>query len=148
MTIELRRLAPVAEQAWGTLFDLAAENSESWIIVGGQMVYLVALEHGSKRVRPTQDMDVVVNLRLRPDGTRWLSSWLEKKGFSLEGINRDGVGHRFVRPAFGGTGNVIIDLLAPAGIGERAQLTTVPPAHTVRAQESCRRSSGPECSRS
>ena len=133
MTIELRRLAPAAAQAWATLFDLAEESPDSWILVGGQMILLLALEHGEDSVRPSQDMDIVVNVRVRPDGTRWLSAWLEARGFDLEGINRDQIGHRFVKAAVGGQGNVVIDVLAPAGVGERARLTTIPPARTVQA---------------
>lgn len=55
-----------------------------------------------------------------------MAAFLTEMGLELEGINTDGVGHRFV-----GRG-LVIDVLAPDHLGERATLTTVPPAHTVQ----------------
>ena len=133
MTVELRQLTPAAEEGWATLFALAEESTDEWLLVGGQMMFVLAVEHGAERVRPTEDIDVVVNLRVRPNGTQWLSSWLKKQDFIFEGSDRDQIGHRFIRPTSSGKGKVIFDVLAPEGVGERAKLTTVAPARTVRA---------------
>ena len=133
MTVELRQLTPAAEEGWATLFALADETTKEWMLVGGQMVFVLAVEHGAERIRPTEDIDVVVNLRVRPGGTEWLSRWLEKRDFVLEGVNTDQIGHRFVCPTGSGRGKVIFDVLAPSGVGARAWLTTVPPARTVQA---------------
>jgi hypothetical protein len=133
VTVELRRLTPAAEEGWVTLFDLARETTKEWVLVGGQMMLAPAVEHGAERIRPTEDIDIVVNLRVRPDGTEWFSRWLVGREFVLEGVNVDEIGHRFVRPTSSGQGRVIVDVLAPAGVGERARLTTVPPARTVQA---------------
>jgi len=133
VTVELRRLTPAAEEGWATLFALAEETTAGWILVGGQMMFVLAVEFGAERSRPTEDIDVVVDVRARPDGTQWLSSWLGQRGFVLEGVSTDQVGHRFARPTRSGRGNVVFDVLAPAGVGRRARLTTVPPARTVQA---------------
>lgn len=133
MTIELRYLTPAAEEGWGTLFDLAQVGTDSWLLVGGQMMLVLAVQHNAERIRPTEDIDVVVNLRVQPDGTELLSKWLQKQGFRLEGVSQDQIGHRFVRPTATATGTVVFDVLAAAGVGNRARMTTVPPARTVGA---------------
>ena len=115
------------------LFDLAECVTDSWLLVGGQMMYPLAAEQGAQLPRATTDMDVVVNVRARPRGTEWLSAWLEEQGFELEGISTDGIGHRFVKPVSVGTGEVIFDVLGPDGVGERTTLVTIPPARTVQA---------------
>lgn len=70
MTVELRQLTPPAHEGWATLFALAEETTEEWILVGGQMIFVLAVELGAERFRPTEDIDVVVNTRVRPDGTQ------------------------------------------------------------------------------
>ena len=74
----LTNLIPAAEEGWRTLFDLAERDTDCWLLVGGQMVFLLAAEQGAVLPRPTTDMDVVVNVRARPGGTQWLSAWLEE----------------------------------------------------------------------
>jgi hypothetical protein len=133
VTVELRYLSQAAEEGWATLFDLAEVGADSWLLVGGQMMHVLALQHGAERIRPTQDIDVVVNLRVQPNGTEWLANWLQEKGFQLEGVSQDQIGHRFVRPCSTGKGTVAFDVLAPAGVGNRVRMFTVPPARTVPA---------------
>src|SRR5579864_8991739 len=60
-------------------------------------------------------------------------SWLESCHLKLEGMNTDGIGHRYVSSTFQGPGRVVFDVLAPDNVGERADLTTSPPARTVSA---------------
>lgn len=133
MTIELQRLTPAAEQGWAVLFELAEEDDESWVLVGGQMVHLLAVEHGAaERARATEDIDVVVNVRQRRGGTEWLARWLTDRGFNLEGTSPDGVGHRDVRDADPGPGRVLFDVLAPEGLGQRTNVFTDRPARTVQ----------------
>ncbi len=79
----LANLIPAVEEGWRTLFDLAEQDTDTWLLVGGQMMYLLAVEQGVVLPRPTTDMDVVVHVRARPKGTQWLSEWLEEKGLSL-----------------------------------------------------------------
>lgn len=132
MTVELTDLTPVAEEAWWVVFDLAEQLRDGWVLVGGQMVQLLAAEHGAaERVRPTEDVDVIVDVRARPDATRRLADWLLEAGFRFGGHNAEGVGHRFERPALGAVGKVLFDVLAPDGLGGKTSTTTVPPARTV-----------------
>lgn len=131
--IRLDRLTPAAEQGWGVLFDLAGVEEDSWLLVGGQMMQLLAAEHDvGEMVLPTDDVDVVVDVRARPGGTQRLAEWLTDQGFTFEGANRQGVGHRFVRDVIEGPGRIIVDVLAPEGLGDRTDVTTVPPARTVQ----------------
>jgi hypothetical protein len=131
VTVELEGLAPAAEEGWETLFDLSEVDSSSWLLVGGQMMHLLSVEHGAAVVRPTDDVDVVVDVRTRPQGTRWLSAWLQERRFTLEGASPDQIGHR--HPAASrGPGTVVFDVLAPEGLGRRASLITVPPNRTVQ----------------
>lgn len=131
--ISLVDLTPAEFEAWGVLFDLAEEDLESWILVGGQMVYLLAREHHTERSRVSEDADVLVDVRVKPGGTEWLSKWLLERRFELAGQNRDGIGHRFERKADPGPGKVSIDVLAPEGLSKRTSTITVGTARTVQA---------------
>jgi hypothetical protein len=98
------------------------------------MMHVLAAEHGvAERVRPTDDVDIVMNVRAKPRGTEWLAQWLQNRAFDLEGVSPDGVGHRFIRDAGGGAGRTIIDVLAPEGLRRRSTTYTVKPARTVQA---------------
>jgi len=44
-----------------TLFDLNEVDSTSCLLVGGQMMHLLSVEHAAPVVRPTDDVDVVVD---------------------------------------------------------------------------------------
>ena len=77
-------------------------------------------------------MDVVVNVCARSQGTQWLSSRLQWRGFTLPGVNTDGIGHHVTKPAVMGDGTVIFDVLGPEGMGQRASLPTVPDARLNR----------------
>ena len=131
--IELSGLTPAAEEGWWTLFDLAEANSADWLLVGGQMMFLLAVEHDASLPRATDDVDVVVNVRTMPAGTEWLSDWLLAHGFHQDGVSPDGIGHRFYRDAQPGPGRVVFDVLAPEGLGERTAIFTKRPARTVQA---------------
>lgn len=114
------------EEVWLTLISLGAEKPEGWTLVGAQMVALHGFEAGRDRIRVSADADVLVDVRVIPAATREFSSHLQQLGFGLEGVSPEGVGHCFVR------GVVKIDVLAPDGLGDRADVMTVPPARTVR----------------
>jgi hypothetical protein len=129
----LDRLTPAAEDGWHVLFDLAETDGANWVLVGGQMVYLLAVENGVPPVRATDDVDVALDVRAKPGATEWLAGWLVDRGFELESVSADGIGHRFVRPADPGPGRVVIDILAPDGVGARTEVFTRRPARTVRA---------------
>lgn len=111
---------------WPFLSELAEELPGTWVLVGGQMVLLHALEHNQLPERETADADVLVDVRALQRGTQRLANALRQRGLDLEGITPDGVGHRFTGAGF------IVDVLAPDNLGDRVDLTTVPPAHTVQ----------------
>lgn len=129
----LERLTPPAYAGWRVLFELAETDPDNWCLLGGQMMYLLAVEAGRALPRPTADIDVVVNVRTRPGATEWLASWLDDRGFELDGISPDGIGHRFVKDASPGPESVVFDILAPEGLGRRTNLFTARPARTVQA---------------
>lgn len=141
-TVRLPPLAPPVDELWHVLLDLGESLTVPWTLVGGQMVILHALERGVAPVRPTQDGDVVADVRADRRALRQVVEALSTAGFDLAGITPDGVGHRYVRPLADGTSEpsvttdstarqVVIDLLAPEGLGPRADLTTTPPGRTI-----------------
>jgi hypothetical protein len=89
------------------------------------MVALHGMEHGRLPPRSSEDLDVLVNIRMLTNGTALVSRLLLDLGLDLDGASPDNIGHRFV-----GRGTRV-DVLAPDGVGERARLTTIPPARTV-----------------
>jgi hypothetical protein len=131
--IELRDLTPAAEEGWWLLLELMAEQPESCMVVGGQMMYLLAAEHRAGLPRPTDDVDVVVNVQLQPRGTEWLADWLVARGLEMGKPSADGIGHRFARASSNGPGQVVFDVLAPSWTGRQRVALTRPPARTVQA---------------
>lgn len=112
---------------WQTLLDLSGKRPEGWTLIGAQMVALHGLEHDRQPPRPSTDADIVVNARIVGQTVRDFALLLEDEGFELEGINTDGIGHRFK------SGDVSIDLLAPDGLKPGTEsLTTISPARTVQ----------------
>jgi predicted nucleotidyltransferase len=123
---------PVEDDAqravWETLVDLDRRTPHGWTLIGAQMVALHGYEHGQVPPRRSRDADILVNVRVVQDGTRRLSDTLLEAGFTFDGMDPEGVGHRFRR------GDVILDVLGPEGLREEtkhAALRTVPPARTV-----------------
>lgn len=114
-----------AHATWGALLDLAAQQQKGWTLIGAQMVALHGFERGRVSVRSSLDADVLANVRLVHGMPRQISALLQQHGFELDGVSATGVAHRFKQ------GNVRIDVLAPEGVSERTDLTTVPPNHTV-----------------
>jgi len=105
-------MRPAQEQGWLTLIKLAMTFPTGWCLVGGQMVWLLAAEHGVAPLRATDDVDVVVDIRSEPTGIQALCGWLEDEEFNLEGISPEGIGHRYFKAANPGAGDIIFDILA------------------------------------
>lgn len=63
--ILLDDLPPAQHQAWEVLFRLPQQRL-SWVLIGGQMMALLAAEHGARLPRPTLDADVLVDVRATP----------------------------------------------------------------------------------
>jgi len=116
----------LASEMWQLLGRIDDRFPGGWVLVGGQMVLLLGLEHEQLPRRETIDADALINVKVMPDGTARVARFLQAEGLELAGIAVDGQGHRFV-----GRG-LAVDVLAPDNIGTRAALTTVAPARTVK----------------
>lgn len=121
--VDLSSIGGPEAEAWRELLLLAERHPDSWCVVGAQMVTLHALANGISRPLRTIDLDILVDVRAK--SPRDVSAFLVERGFELDGVSPDGVGHRFVRE------RIAADVLAIDNVGERADRITVPPAHTV-----------------
>ena len=122
--------API-DALWHVLLDLEDRLRVPWSLVGGQMVLLHALEHGQVPPQVSQDGDIVADIRSDPDAITKVVRALERLGFHLGDPSADGLAHRYLRP--GEPRPVTVDVLAPEGLGARADLTTTPPGRTIEA---------------
>jgi hypothetical protein len=143
MLMPLSSMTPPQEEGWRVLLDLHMAFPGGWCIIGGQMVWLLAQEHGVEPIRATEDFDVVVDIRADQRLIMRLCAWLEARDFCLDGISTDSIGHRYVSTTYSGPGKVALDILAPENVGERADLTTSPPARTPSETGPTWRSSSP-----
>lgn len=125
-------LGEPVDELWVAFLDLGERLRTDWTIVGGQMVLLHALEHGLVPPTVSQDGDVIADIRSSQRSLRKVTSQLQELGFELAGMGREGTAHRYRRPGRSGARDVTIDLLAPEGVGQRADLTTTPPGHTIQ----------------
>ena len=114
--VQLPPLAGGQADSWAALVELAPVLGENWLLVGGQMVFLHEVERRSTDVRPTDDVDVVVNLRAEPAGLSRVHEALLGADFLQDPPSPDGAAHRYRR------GRAVVDVLAPDNVGERAQL--------------------------
>ena len=103
-------------ESWSALVELAPAFGANWLLVGGQMVFLHEVERNATDVRPTNDIDVVVDLRAEPVGLDRIHSTLINAGFGQNSLGPEGTAHRYRRQA------AVIDVLAPDNIGTRARL--------------------------
>lgn len=69
---------------------------------------------------------MLVNARVIGRPIASFVSDIEHLGFELDGISPDGIAHRYRRS------RVTIDVLAPEGLSDRADLTTTPPGRTLQ----------------
>jgi hypothetical protein len=126
--IDLPPLGGAADELWDVLLDLGSMPI-AWTLIGGQMVLLHALNHGRRPPQISEDGDVIVDIRAKQISLRAVVRALAERGFDLEAITTDGRAHRYVRATAGKP--VVIDVLAPDGLGTRTDLTTTPPGRTV-----------------
>jgi hypothetical protein len=112
-------------EMWRELMLLRENASVPWTLIGAHMVALHGWAKGRAAPRSSRDADVLVNARMVSDGTEKISQDLRKRGFELDGVSPEGIGHRFSR------GEVRIDVLGPDGVGARTKLFTVSGARTV-----------------
>jgi len=124
--VRLPALAGHDDELWVALMELSDLRRGEWTLVGGQMVFLHAVEHAVAPPRVSTDLDVLVNARVVTGGVRKFVTAIEARGFVLAGVSADGIAHRYQR------GGVSIDVLAPEGLGPRTDLTTTPPGRTLQ----------------
>jgi len=103
-------------ESWRALIEIAPKLGQHWLLIGGQMVFLHEIERQATDVRPTNDIDLVVDLRVQPTALEHTHSALTKAGFAQDLPSPDGVAHRYRR------GDATIDVLAPDHVGRRAKL--------------------------
>ncbi len=123
--VELPDLPGIEEGLWMTLLELAEVQPDNWTLIGGQMVLLHALEQGASLPRVSTDLDVLVDARIATRAIRGLVHALQVRGFESAGMSPEGIAHRYARDG------VSVDVLAPEGLGKRADLTTTPPGRTL-----------------
>jgi hypothetical protein len=100
---------PETLELWAAVGDLVELLPGEWVLIGGLMVQLHALEHGVSDVRFTGDIDVLG--QARPQGAlSSIDAALRGEGFELVGPDLDGYAHRYERDG------LIVDVLAPDGI--------------------------------
>jgi hypothetical protein len=107
--LELQPRDDDGRRLWESVADLVELLPSGWVLVGGLMVQLHALESGYDEVRATVDVDVLG--QARPQGALdAIDSTLEAAGFTLERPDFDGYACRYVRDG------LVVDVLAPDGI--------------------------------
>lgn len=112
---------------WSALLDLAEAQPTGWTLVGALMVALHGYESGLPIIRATQDLDAIVEVRGLAHATRAFAATLTELGWRLDDadVTADEIGFRFTKE------RLKLDLLAPEGLGARADLTTIPPLQSV-----------------
>jgi predicted nucleotidyltransferase len=123
--IELPDFAGHASDLWNALIDIGQSAHLDWVLVGGQMVLLHAIEQNARWPRVSMDLDVIVNARIVASVRDFVTT-LEMLGFELDGMSPELLAHRYRR------GAASIDVLAPEGLSERTSLVTTPPGHTLQ----------------
>ena len=118
--IALPPLDPQTAALWDALLDISEAMGDSWTLVGGQMVFLHAVEAGVPPPRVSRDIDLVVDVRVRPKALPRMASTLDDLGFHVvaHAAMADSA-RRFERDG------VPVDILAPEGVGPRADMRLV-----------------------
>ena len=127
--IELPPLGDLDLDLWHALLDVADRMPADWTLIGGQMVLLHALEHGRTPLRVSEDIDLVVDARVRPPALARMLSSLGALGFSEAAISADEIAHRFER------GRVAIDVLARTDWARERICAPSAPPRRWRSQE-------------
>lgn len=127
--VTLPPLGEPVDELWEVLLKLGRTRGLPWMLIGGQMMLLLALEHGREPVQTSQDGDAVADIRAEPEALARLVAFLEREGFYVDGMSGDGRAHRYVRR--GSDPAPVIDALAPDNVGRRTKLTTTPPGRSI-----------------
>lgn len=118
--ISLPPLDPTTASLWDALLDIADVMGDSWTLVGGQMIFLHSVERRVPPPRISRDLDLVVDVRVRPKALPRMAETLTSLGFEASHhAGMAGSVRRFER------GDVPVDILAPEGAGKRVDLRLV-----------------------
>jgi hypothetical protein len=120
---------PAELTAWSALMDLCEFRRQGWTLVGGQMVHLLAWEHGEESPRVTTDADVVLDVRAYQTALRDVTQNLVRSGFDEDGVSPDGIGHRYRHRQHT---DAKVDVLLPEGVRVE-RYKTVTGARTIAA---------------
>lgn len=125
--IELTPRDEAERTLWAATLDLSELLAGlPWSLVGAQMVILHAFEAGEAPGRSTGDLDFLFDVRAHVNATSEATERLLTAGFTHTGPSPDGIAHRFKR------GDVVVDALAPDGLGPRTARSTLRGARTVQ----------------
>lgn len=114
MSVTLPPMTDAQTQGWLALLDLHGILPAGWTLIGRQMVHLHCAERGAFPQRATEDLDTVLDVRARPHIVHDFTAALVGLGFEPDGTSPSRHQHRWVRDL------ASIDILIPAGVGERA----------------------------
>lgn len=128
-------LGALHDELWSTFCDLADRHPIDWTVIGGQMVMLHGLQANRSPGRVSQDLDLVIDARVRPPAIPAFLRTLDELGFTSTGVSPDDVAHRF------GRDQVRIDVLSPDGVGS---LTRRRPVLDARGVDCLRPSPAPK----
>jgi hypothetical protein len=127
--VEIPDLGETFLDMWRELMQLEEHAPAPWTLIGAHMVAVHGWARNRAAPRTSRDADILVNVRMVSDGTEKISRRLQARGFALDGVSPEGIGHRFVKK------NVRFDVLGPDGAGKHARFTTVAGARTVAVPE-------------
>ncbi|MCQ9162938.1 hypothetical protein [Arthrobacter sp. STN4] len=108
-------MLPEQEESWRAIFEIYEALSHGWILIGGQSVFLHAVERGATAPRPTKDADFALDIRAYPHHLKAFTTALLGLGFESAGQSPAGHQHRWIR------GNAVVDVLIPRYTGERSE---------------------------
>jgi hypothetical protein len=111
-------------ESWQGLLAVSARLPTDWCLVGGQLVQLHCWERGASPNRPTDDGDVVLDVRARPTIVLDFTQALVDEGFEAE-TSQGGLQHRWVK------GDATIDVLIPTRLGIHARVQTARGGHPI-----------------
>ena len=114
MLISLPAMLAEQQEAWQAVFEIHNAMPHGWVLVGGQAVYLHAIERGAPFVRPTKDADIALDIRAYPTMLHDFTALLVELNFKSVGESLEGHQHRWLR------GQATVDVLIPRHLGERA----------------------------
>lgn len=85
MPIELPATPIEQQEAWHAVFEIHSRMPQGWVLVGGQAVYLHAIERSAPVVRATTDADFALDIRAYPQMLHNFTSLFEEARFRIGG---------------------------------------------------------------